>query len=300
MAFDPDILLNHDFGVLEHTYSERDSALYALGVGLGFDPLDEAQLKFVYEHDMAALPTMAVVLAYPGFWLKEPWTGVDWVRVLHGEQGIRIHKPLPPAATVVGRTRVTAIVDKGVEKGALIYSEREVSDKASGELLCTLTQSGFARGDGGFAKSDNAGGPAKPADAPPVHQIPDRAPDAVCELPTLPQAALIYRLNGDFNPLHADPKVAREAGFEAPILHGLATLGVAGHALLRAVCDYDPARLRALDLRFSAPVYPGETLATEIWREDAGVDGDSVISFRTRAKERDVVALNNGRAEIAG
>ena len=162
MALDPDILLNHDFGVLEHSYSERDSALYALGVGLGFDPLDEAQLKFVYEDGMAALPTMAVVLAYPGFWLKEPWTGVDWVRVLHGEQGIRIHRPLPPAATVVGRTRVTAIVDKGAEKGALIYSEREVSDKETGELLCTLTQSGFARGDGkgsiiGTARSEVVG-----------------------------------------------------------------------------------------------------------------------------------------------
>ncbi len=285
MALDPDILLNHDFGVLEHSYTERDSALYALGVGLGFDPLDEAQLKFVYEQNMAALPTMAVVLAYPGFWLKESWTGVDWVRVLHGEQGIRIHQPLPPAATVVGTTRVTAVVDKGAAKGALIYSEREVRDKATGELLCTLTQSGFARGDGGF------GGESRPS--PPVHRIPDRAPDDVCELPTLPQAALIYRLSGDFNPLHADPKVAREAGFEAPILHGLATLGVAGHALLRAVCDYDPARLRALDLRFSAPVYPGETLATEIWR-----DGDGVVSFRTSAVERGVVVLNNGRAEI--
>ena len=287
MALDPDILLNHEFGALEHSYTTRDSALYALGVGLGFDPLDEAQLKFVYEHGMAALPTMAVVLAYPGFWLKEPWTGVDWVRVLHGEQGIRIHKSLPPAATVVGKSRVTAIVDKGADKGALIYSEREVRDKATGELLCTLTQSAFARGDGGFG-GDN--GPS-----PPVHRIPDRTPDEICELPTLPQAALIYRLNGDFNPLHADPSVAREAGFEAPILHGLATLGVAGHALLRACCDYDPARLRALDLRFSAPVYPGETLATEIWR-----DGGGVVSFRTSAVERGVVVLNNGRAEIAG
>ncbi len=287
MAFDPDILLNHDFGALEHSYTERDTALYALGVGLGFDPADEAQIRFVYEEDMAALPSMAVILAYPGFWLKEAWTGVDWVRVLHGEQGIRIHRTLPPAATVIGRTRVTAVVDKGAEKGALIYSERAVTDKATGELLCTLTQSAFARGDGGFSKPGYSGGKGMPA-----HALPDRAPDMVAELPTVPQAALIYRLSGDLNPLHADPKVARAAGFERPILHGLATLGVAGHAILRGCCGYDPARLRAMDLRFSAPVYPGETLATEMWRE-----GD-VISFRTRAVERDIVVLNNGRAEI--
>ena len=297
MAFDPDILLNHDFGALEHSYTERDTALYALGVGLGFDPADEAQIRFVYEEDMAALPSMAVILAYPGFWLKEPWTGVDWVRVLHGEQGIRIHQPLPPAATVVGRTRVTAVVDKGAEKGALIYSEREVTDKATGALLCTLTQSAFARGDGGFAKPGNPAKPGGPGNSDgrgkPVHALPDRPPDMVAELPTLPQAALIYRLSGDLNPLHADPKVALAAGFGRPILHGLATLGVAGHAILRSCCGYDPARLRAMDLRFSAPVYPGETLATEMWRDGA------VVSFRTRAVERDIVVLNNGRAEIA-
>ena len=127
----------------------------------------------------------------------------------------------------------------------------------------------------------------------PVHVPPDRAPDATCDLPTLPQAALLYRLSGDFNPLHAEPSVAREAGFEAPILHGLCTLGVAGHAILRTWCDYDPARFRSLDLRFSAPVYPGETIRTEMWRDDG------VVSFRARAVERDAVVLDHGRAEVA-
>jgi acyl dehydratase len=125
-----------------------------------------------------------------------------------------------------------------------------------------------------------------------VHALPERDPDAVCDLATLPQAALIYRLSGDFNPLHAVPGVARDGGFEAPILHGLATLGVAGHAILKTMCGYDPGRFRSLDLRFSAPVYPGETIRTEMWR-DAGV-----VSFRARALERDVVVLNNGRAEV--
>ena len=286
MALDYDALMNHVFDEVEHTYTRRDTALYALGVGLGHDPLDEAQLRFLFEDDMLALPTMSVILAYPGFWLKEPWTGVDWVKVLHGEQGLRIHRPLPPEATVRARTRVSEIVDKGADKGALIYSERDVFDAETGDSLCTLTASAFARGDGGFG---GRSGPGKP-----VQALPERAPDEVCDLPTLPQAALIYRLSGDFNPLHAVPAVARAAGFEAPILHGLATLGVAGHAIVKVCCAYDPARLHSMDLRFSAPVYPGETIRTEMWRDGA------VVSFRARALERDVVVLAGGRAEVAG
>jgi len=286
MPLDPDVLLSHAFEEIEHTYTARDTALYALGVGLGHDPLDEDQLRFVYEDGMAALPTMAVVLAYPGFWLKEPWTGVNWVKVLHGEQGLRIHKPLPAAATVRARTRVSEVVDKGAEKGALIYSERDVYDTASGDLLCTLSASAFARGDGGFAP---APGPGRP-----IHKVPERAPDLVRDLPTLTQAALIYRLSGDLNPLHAVPAVARAAGFSAPILHGLATYGVAGHAILAACCDYEPERLRTMDLRFSAPVYPGETIRTEMWRDDG------IVSFRALVAERDAVVLNNGRAEVKG
>ena len=285
MAIDYDKLKNWDFGEIEQTYTTKDSILYALGLGLGADPMDERQLRFVYEDGMAALPTMSVVLGYPGFWLKDPETGVDWVKVLHGEQGIIVHKLLPAEGTVVGKTRVTEIIDKGEGRGALILSERDVVDKASGDLLATLTSTTFARGDGGF------GGPEGPSPKP--HALPERDADEVCDLPTLPQAALIYRLSGDFNPLHADPKVAVAAGFERPILHGLCTLGVAGHALLKTACGYDPARFKSMALRFSAPVYPGETIRTEIWRDDG------VVSFRSSVVERDVVVLNNGRAEVA-
>jgi len=125
------------------------------------------------------------------------------------------------------------------------------------------------------------------------HPIPERDPDTVCDIPTSEQAALIYRLSGDYNPLHASPTVAQNAGFERPILHGLCTYGVAGHAILKTQCGYDPAKLKSMDLRFSAPVYPGETIRTEMWREDG------VVAFRARAVERDVVVLNNGRAEVA-
>ncbi|MCE2483090.1 MAG: MaoC family dehydratase N-terminal domain-containing protein [Alphaproteobacteria bacterium] len=284
MALDYDRLRNWEFADVEHAYGTTDTILYALGVGLGADPLDARQLRFVYEEDLLALPTMAVVLGAPGFWLKEQDTGVDWVRVLHGEQGLVLHRPLPPEGTAIGSTRVTGILDKGADKGALIYTEKVLIDKASGETVATTTSTTFARGDGGF------GGPTGPSPRP--HPIPERAPDLACDLPTVPQAALIYRLSGDRNPLHADPEVARAAGFKAPILHGLCTLGAAGHALLKSCCDYDPARFRSLKLRFSAPVYPGETIRTEMWRDGA------IVSFRSRALERDAVVLDNGRAEV--
>jgi acyl dehydratase len=161
-----------------------------------------------------------------------------------------------------------------------------VHDKQTGELYTTITQTTFARGDGGF------GGPQRPSPAP--HAIPERAPDAVCDLPTRPEMALIYRWNADMNPLHSDPAVAAKAGFPRPILHGLATFGVAGHAILKTMCGYDPARFKSIAGRFSSPVYPGETIRTEMWR-----DGP-VVSFRARLAERDVIVLNNGRAEIAG
>jgi acyl dehydratase len=284
MALDVDKLLNWPFEELRHEYSARDTMLYALGLGLGSVPLDEEQLRFVYEKDLRALPTMAVVLAYPGFWLHDPATGVNWKKILHGEQGIIWHAPIPPAGTVVGRTRVTDIIDKGAEKGSLMFSERVVKDAKTGEKLVTLTGTTVMRGDGGF------GGPAKPA--PAAHRIPERAPDAICDLPTSANAALIYRLSGDYNPLHADPEVARAAGFPRPILHGLCSLGVAGHALLKTVAGYDPARFKSMRLRFTAPVFPGETIRTEMW-----IDGPQV-SFRARLVERDAIVLDNGLAEI--
>lgn len=285
MPVDPQTLLNWRFEDIEHSYTTRDCALYALGVGAGADPMDEAELRFVYEENMAALPTFAVVLGYPGFWLKEMNTGVDWRRLLHGEQGLVIHAPLPVSGTVIGRLRVTGFIDKGADKGALLLSERDVIDKASGALLATVSSTTFLRGDGGSGFST---GPA-----PTPHALPERAPDASLDLPTAPNAALIYRLSGDFNPLHADPKVAASAGFPRPILHGLCTYGVAGRALLRLACDNDPARLKRMDLRFSAPVFPGETIRTEIWREG------KAINFRAKVVERDLVVLNNGYAEVA-
>ena len=270
---------------VEHSFGLKDCILYALGLGLGQDPLNEDELAFVYEKNLKALPTFALVQGYSPYWLRNPDSGVNWTKVVHGEQGLTLHKPVMAQGTVIGRTRIVEVIDKGEGKGALVFSERTVTDKASGALLATLTQTTFCRADGGF------GGP--PREAPAPHPIPERAPDITCDLPTRPEMALIYRLSGDVNPLHAEPEFAKAAGFPRPILHGLATFGVAGHALLKSLCGYDPARLAAMTGRFSAPVYPGETIRTEIWR-----DG-KVASFRARVLERDVVAVNNGRADIA-
>lgn len=283
MAIEYDKLKNRKFDDIVQEYGVRDTLLYALGVCCGDDPTDVRDLRFAYEESLQALPTMATVLCSPGFWLKQPDTGVDWRHVLHGEQFLRIHRPLPPSGKLIGRQHIEEIVDKGPGRGALIYIKRELFEADSGELVCTVGLSSFARANGGF------GGPTGPTK--PAHKLPERTPDASCDLPTWKHSALIYRLNGDYNPLHAEPAIATAAGFERPILHGLCTYGVAGRALVRTLCDNDATRLRQLDVRFSAPVYPGETIRTEIWKEGAGVAG-----FRCRVVERNLVVLDNGLA----
>ena len=288
MTIDIDRLKAWPFVDVETTYTERDTMHYALCVGAGRDPLDPVGLRFAYEADLQALPTMAVVLGYPGSWMSDPASGIDYRKVVHGENTLVVHRPLPVAATVIGRTRVTRVVDKGAGKGAVVTAERTITDKASGTLLATIGHVTFCRADGGFA-TDNAPGDAP---APPLARVPERAPDACDDLPTRTDLALFYRLLADRNPLHADPGAAKAAGFARPILHGLASYGIAGLAIVRHACEGDATRLRALRVRFTAPVYPGETLRTEIWREPTRV------AFRMRAVERDTLVLDNGDAEV--
>jgi acyl dehydratase len=284
MAIAYDKLLALKIPSVERTYTARDPIFYALSLGLGQDPVSADELPFVYEKNTKVLPTFPVVVAQPGMWARDLDSGMDWVKIVHGEHDVVMHKPMPVSGTVTSDTRVLDAIDKGPGKGALIISQRTVKDKTSGELYATITQTTFARGDGGF------GGPKRPSPVP--HALPERGPDAVCDLPTRPEMALIYRWNADMNPLHADPEIATAAGFPRPILHGLATFGVAGHAILKTMCGYDPARLKSIAGRFSAPVYPGETIRTEMWQ-----DG-STVSFRARVVERNLVVLNNGKTEI--
>jgi len=286
MPLDPEKLLALKIPDVEHTYGPKDCILYALGLGFGQDPLNAEELAFVYEKNLKVLPTYALVQGYTAYWLRQPGLGVTWEKVVHGEQGFTLHAPVVPQATVIGRTRILDVVDKGEGRGALVFSERQIIDKPSGRLLATLKQTTFCRGDGGF------GGPKR--ETPQPHALPERTPDIICDLPTRPEMALIYRLSGDINPLHSDPDFARQAGYPRPILHGLATLGMAGRALLKSVCSYDPARLTAMAGRFSAPVFPGETIRTEMWRDD------DVVSFRVRVAGRDAIAIDHGRAEVKG
>jgi acyl dehydratase len=281
-----DLVQRHSIPETDHSYGWKDTILYALGLGYGSDPLQENELPFVYERGLQAVPTICNTLAHPGFWLDTPSLEIDWIKVLHAEQSIEMHQPLPPEGAVRGAYEIISVVDKGADKGAILTLEKRLSDIASGQLLCTVTTSVFLRGDGG----QGGFGPAPAAPG----ALPDAAPDETLDLATLPQAALIYRLSGDVNPLHADPRVATKAGFRQPILHGLATMGIAARALLRARCDNDPARLGSMFVRFSSPVYPGETLRTEIFDTAEG------IRFRCRAVERDVVVLDRGSLGLKG
>ena len=292
MPLNYDTLKHWRFEPIEHRYTARDTILYALGIGLGEDPLDAGELRYVYEQDLQAFPTQAVVLAYPGMWMRDPRAGIDYVRVVHGEQRLTLHAPLPPQGTVIGQTRVTHVIDKGADKGALVVAERTLRD-ADGQSLATLTQTSFCRGDGGF-------GAGQPSDAPPpaLPAAPSRAPDRQARLAIAPRAALIYRLSGDMNPLHADPAVARAAGFDRPILHGLCTYGMAARALVQAWGDGDARRLTRLDVRFSAPVFPGETLVFDMWREDAQNGPGMELRFTARSAERNVQTLSCGVATI--
>lgn len=281
MTINPEKLLNREFGSVQETYTEKDCILYALGVGMGIDPLDEECLKYVYEDGLKVLPSQSVIMAHPGFWAKDEDTDIDWVKVLHAGQEVIFHNPIPSSGTVEATTRITEVNDKGDRIGALINSERVVRDVATGTDICTLVTTILARGDGGF------GGERKPSASKP-DVIPTSDPDQICDLPTLPQQALIYRLSGDFNPLHASPSVARSAGFKAPILHGLCTFGVMTHALVKTCCGYDSNRFLRMRLRFSAPVYPGETIRTEIWKNG------NEIAFRCKSLEQNKIVINNG------
>jgi acyl dehydratase len=280
---------NWDFGEIVQTYTQRDAMLYALGIGIGADPLDPGQLRYVFEKNLQTVPTMASVLGSPGFWWRDPRTGADWVKLVHGEQSVRVHKPLPANATIVAHNRVVSITDKGPGKGAIAVITRDIVDQGSGQLLAENRNVTFLRGDGGFSTTSGVSDPAPE----PLPAVPERAPDFEVELGTLPHQALIYRLSGDYNVLHADPDVARAAGFVKPILHGLCTYGIAAHAVMRTVCEYDAARIQALAVRFTMPVYPGETIRFQLWRRDG-----ASLHLRARVDARDAVVLNNGLVEL--
>lgn len=268
---------------LDFSYEPRDVMLYALGVGAGPEPED---LKFVYENDpgLSVLPTFGVVPPFPALMSLIGVEGVEInpMMILHGEQYLEVRKhPVPPSGSLTTKPKVANIYDKG--KGALIELEAETVD-SDGDVVYFNRFGVFVRGEGGFGgeKGPSAG-----------NEPPDREPDKVVKLKTLPQQALIYRLSGDYNPLHSDPNFAAMAGYDRPILHGLCTFGFAGRAILGAYCDNDPARFKSVKVRFSRHVFPGETIVTEIWDE-----GDGRLAFQARTEERGEVAISNAAVEL--
>lgn len=275
-------LREHKFETTVTSYTDRDVLLYALSLGVCDNPLHDNELPFVYEKNLRVLPSVSSVLASPGFWVVNKKFGINFVKLLHGEQRAQYIRSLPPSAELRGEYRVSAVVDKGADKGALLYFDKILSDNKTGDHLCTVSSVLFLRGDGG------AGGFGEAPE--PLAGVPEREPDFVDEIRTSNRAALLYRLNGDRNPLHVDPDTARKAGFEAPILHGLCAYGVCGFSVLRKAFDYDTVRMKSLDLRFSSPIFPGETLQVEGWEVDGGV------SFQARVKDRNKLAISNGFA----
>ncbi|MDD3837351.1 MAG: MaoC/PaaZ C-terminal domain-containing protein [Phenylobacterium sp.] len=286
--FYPDILQQRT-PARTFTYRDKDVMLYALGVGMGADPLDEKELPFVYEKNLKVVPTAATVLAAgarpvegaPAPQMPEGWrqSQINFLMVVHGEQKVELHKPLPATGTFTVESRTVGAWDKGKDKGAVIVNESVwIDDK--GEKVATLTSSTFARGDGGF------GGPSEGQPEP--HVVPTRAPDLSVDISTRPDQALLYRLNGDRNPLHSDPESARRSGFPRPILHGLCTYGITCRAVLQAITDFDPEQIYSHQARFSAPVFPGDTITVDLWK-----DGKN-ISFEARVKDRNATVIKNG------
>lgn len=265
-----------------HAYNERDSMLYGMAVGMGRDPFDTRELDFVYERrgTLRSVPSQAVTVARHNLIYD---IGLDVPKMLHGEQKLTLHRPLPPAAEVLADHRVREVYDKGPAKGLLIETDTRVRLK-DGTPLFDVHNLYFARGDGGI------GSPAVLRNT--TQPMPERAPDLVRVTQTLPWHALMYRLTGDRNVIHADPDIARQMGFKGPILHGSGTLGIACREVLAGVCDYDPTRMKTFGTRFSSIVYPGDRIETDIW-----VNANQV-RFRCRVPERNAVVLDHGECEI--
>lgn len=244
------------------------------------DPLDERQLRFVYEKRLRVLPTFAA--AFTVDLTAARISGINYEKTLHGEQAVTLHNPIPVSGEAEVLSRVVGVWDKGPDRGAVIRDHAEVRLLSEDKPFATVISTGFARADGGF------GGP--PTGQPAPHQTPERSPDAAITLPTMRNQALMYRMAGDANPLHVDPQTARDAGFAQPILRGLCSFGICQRAVLAAYCDFDAAALQHMEVRFRNVVYPGESLRIDLWR-----DGH-VVSFSATVVERNLLAISNGKA----
>lgn len=266
-----------------YAYNEKDCLLYALGAGFGGDPLDRLELPYVFEGAaLRTVPTMASSLVSNSFIMGCGW---DYGQVLHGAEKLSLYRPLPPRARLLANRRVLAVDDLGADVGARIVLATEMRLAKDDTVLFNLERTLIARGDGGFGTATSI--------TPECHSIPGREADLACNLDTRPDQALVFRLADDLNPLHADPALARRAGFERPILQARCVYAIACRAILQTICDYDFTLLAGFDARFVAPVYPGETVTTLMWQER------DVVSFRCTVESRKSVVLDNGKCTLA-
>lgn len=283
MALNYEKLITTKHTDIKRIYGDVEAMLYAQSIGFGRDAIDRKELAYVYEQGQAlqTVPTLASALVPDMF---PPDLGWDYSQVLHVEQRLQLYRPLPPAAELRLDKRVVDVFDRGTRRGAMFLFEVEGRLAKDDTVLFTLGATVMARGDGGFDGPSGSG--------PSPHRPPRREPDLSCETPTRADQALLFRLNGDRNPLHADPDAATDAGFEIPILHGLCTYGIACRAILQTICDYDHTLIEGFDARFSLPVLPGDTIVTDMWQ-----DGN-VVSFQCSVKERDCIVLRNGKCTL--
>lgn len=280
MPLNADLLLNYQTPVVEFTLTDKDVMLYALSIGMSEDPLDPVELAYTYEKGLKVFPMMAVVTGNGEDWLARPEFGVTYTMIVHGSQRLEVFAEPELGKVLVARDIITHLEDKG-DKGAIVTTTREIHDKASGKLLSRAEGGVFCRADGGFGQVTPPPRSFRP--------VPDRAPDLNAKIATRPNMALLYRLNHDRNPLHADPQVAVESGFPRPISHGLGSYGATGLALWRL---FPGRELVSIETRFSKPVYPGETITVDVW------DEGEEVAFRARVAARDAVVLDMGRARL--
>lgn len=297
MAIDPSKALGATLPPAEASWNQDQIILYALGAGIGFeqDPTSKEVLQYTYENGLKALPTYGVIPVFGTLMslMTVPGIQINPMMILHGEQYLEILKaPMPVNATVINEAKLTGIYDKGFDeekkkgKGATIEVEVLTKDKASGEPLFKNVFTTFVRGEGGFAPN----GPKAPEAG---NNPPDRPADKVLEYKTMGHQALLYRLSGDKNPLHADPMFAKMGGFSKPILHGLCSFANVGRAVIDGFAGGDPTKFRSIKVRFTSPVYPGETIVVSMWKES-----DTDIIVKASVKERNIDVINNAKVTL--
>jgi acyl dehydratase len=282
MPIDPKKALGAELGEGKYTWTKDQVILYHLGVGAGVPPTDRGELEYTYEKNLKVLPSYGVIPVFGalGGLGSTPGLSFNFAMLLHGEQDIEVHQPIPTEATVTSSGQIAGIYDKG--KAALVVLEVKTKDEA-GKALFTNRFSLFLRGEGGF------GGESGPKAG---NEAPTRAPDGVIASPTLPQQALIYRLSGDKNPLHADPDFAKMGGFDKPIIHGLCSYGVVCKAIVDKVLGGDVTKVARYQARFAGVGFPGETYLTSYWKE-----GDKIL-IQAKSKERDAIIISNAAITV--